>query len=258
MHKVVLVEDSEECRSVVKAALGSEVQLTIAKDIQEAKTILTPTDSTTKDSVEAPDLILLDLCLPDGSGFELANQLRKTPSLQNIPIYLMTETVDLAVKVAAFKLDVEDYLVKPVNPIELKARVQMRLRKVGSKKPSHEILKRGALTLDIPQMKTTLNRQQKVETLDLTSKEFKILLFLAKNEGCVYSRADLVDVVWGKSVHVLPRTVDSHVCGLRRKLKDFSSYIESVPGAGYRFRTDISESSREVFSTQPTRASVKV
>lgn len=233
MQKILLIEDSEECRMVVKQTLSSpQIQVATAANLQEAKTLLFNCSPE-----NAPDLILLDLSLPDGDGFELLDQLQADSNYQKVPVYLMTGNREIASKVAAFRLGAEDYLVKPVNPVELKARIEMRLRKNKTKRNLLETLQKGALTLHVPLMKASIRSAQSEESIEFTAKEFKILLFLAQNEGRVYSRAELVEVIWGKSVHVLDRTVDSHVCSLRRKLGSHSHYIESVPGSGYCFNS---------------------
>lgn len=230
MFKVLLVEDSEECQLLVKKALSkSDVEILPALKLQTAMDLV---KNAANDTIH---LILLDLMLPDGDGIQLLNVLQTHEHLHEVPIFLLTSKEELTSKVTAFSLGAEDYLVKPVDPIELKARVEMRLRKTQQKKKSLEVLKKGDLSLNLSLMKATVIKGEQEEVLDLTSKEFKILSFLAQNEGQVYSRSQLVKKIWGDSVHVLDRTVDSHVCGLRRKLSEHAEYIESIPGAGYRF-----------------------
>lgn len=227
MHRILLIEDSADYRLVVQRALKSPtLEVTAVSGLKEARAAIA--------QAYVPDLILLDLSLPDGDGFELLSELQASDRFRKIPIYLMTGNERISSKVTAFNLGAEDYLIKPVNPAELRARIEMRLRK-ASQQATAETLKRGALTLHIPLLQASLDSGSGAEPLELTAKEFKILLYLAQNEGSVHSRAGLVDAIWGKSVHVLDRTVDSHVCSLRRKLGRHSGYIESVPGEGYRF-----------------------
>jgi len=227
MYKVLLVEDSETCRIVATRALTSpEIELTIAETLAEAKQILNQNVTF--------DLIVLDLILPDGEGLSLFNVTQPVGSATTIPTLLLTNKDDLASKVLAFSLGAEDYLVKPINPVELKARVEMRLRKVGQKKRDMETLRLGGITINIPMMKASVRRNDEECAVELTAKEFKILAFLAQNEGKLFSRDDLMKTIWGDSTHVVSRTIDSHVCGLRKKLKPYSSYIKSIPSAGYK------------------------
>lgn len=229
MHHVLLVEDSEECQLVVRRALSSDaLKVTCCSRLADAKRILSRSDQ------NKIDLILLDLAMPDGDGLGLLDEIQSQGTLQDTPVFLLTSSEDLTLKVTAFAMGAEDYLVKPFNPIELRARVEMRLKKSTSKK-RRELLRKGDLLLRPSLMQTSVLRDGTEKPLDLTSKEFKILAFLATNEGRVYSRSELVKCVWGPTVHVLDRTVDSHICGLRKKLDDLAHYVECIPNAGYRF-----------------------
>lgn len=230
MHHVLLIEDSAECQLIAKRALaGPDIQLHMAPTLKEGKVRLYATDQ------PQVDLILLDLGLPDGDGLSLLDELITERETDQIPVFLLTAKKELTLKVTAFNLGAEDYLVKPMNPIELKARVEMRLRKVASKRSTPTLLRKGDLILNTALLKASIRQGEKERSIDLTTKEFRILSYLAQNENEVYTRAQLVNAIWGESVHVLDRTVDSHICGLRRKLKDHAHYIECVPGAGYRF-----------------------
>lgn len=230
IFKVLLVEDSEECQLLVKKSLSkSKVEITSAFTIAEAHRYI---DSLVSSSI---DLVLLDLALPDGDGLELLKHLHTHEFLSSAPIFLLTSNEDLSSKITAFGFGAEDYLVKPVNPLELKARVEMRLRKTTLNKKNLEMVQKGRLTLDLSVMKASIRMGTHDQTLELTAKEYKILSFLIQNEGTVFSRSELVKNIWGNKIHVLDRTVDSHVCGLRKKLMEYSGCVESVPGAGYRF-----------------------
>lgn len=226
MHQVLLVEDSEECKLMVKMALqGSDIELTCASTEAEATSFLQ------KNSF---DLAVVDIGLPDGNGISLVEKLKSSQSTKNLPVFLLTGNEALETKVEAFNLGVDDYLVKPVNPLELGARMKMRIKKNDGSK---EKLRFGNLVLDLKMLRAKLVREGNEQTMDLTGKEFRILSVLASEEGRVFSRPELVAAVWGKTVHVLDRTVDSHICAIRRKLGEYSDYVESVAGSGYRFRT---------------------
>lgn len=226
MYNVLLVEDSDTCRLVASRALaGLDINLVSAVTLAEAESHIRKGNF---------DLVLLDLVLPDGDGLSLLNALQSDPTAQEMPVLLLTTKDDLASKVSAFSLGADDYLIKPINPIELKARVEMRLRKLVNKKREGRVLKLGGLRLNIPMLKASLLREDNEVSVDLTAKEFKILAFLAQNPDQVFSRAQLMKAIWGNSTHVIDRTVDSHVCGLRKKIRPYSEYIECIPTAGYR------------------------
>lgn len=227
MTKVLLVEDSESCHLLVTRALASDaINLDWVKSIGEAKNFLTERT--------AIDLILLDLLLPDGDGISLLHDLRDSESFRFVPIMLLTGKEDLATKIAAFDLSADDYLVKPIDPRELRARVKMRIRKCQQQNHASEILKRGDLRIDLRLMRVYAGDSQ--IPIELTAKEFKILTILAQRENVIFSRTELIKAVWGSQTHVIERTVDSHVCGVRKKLGEHSYHIENVPGLGYRFR----------------------
>ncbi len=226
MHNVIVVEDSEECQLVVRQALAqSSVNIFSAGSVAKARELFANTKQV--------ELVLLDIGLPDGDGMALLTELQS--KFKDVPVLFMTSRAETTSKIVAFSLGAEDYLVKPVDPFELRARVEMRLRKSQSRKLSESTLKRGQLTLETSLLKATVENLNNGMPLDLTTKEFKILAFLALHEGDVFSRRQLVDAIWGNNVHVLDRTIDSHVCSLRKKLGACGKYVESIPSAGYRF-----------------------
>lgn len=235
MRKVLLVEDSVECQLVVRTAMSRlKVDLVVANTLKEAHEIL---DGPLGEDVE---LVLLDLVLPDGDGLHFLERATRRRSDAPTPsVILLTSRADVAFKVTAFSLGAEDYLVKPIDPLELKARMEVRFRRSDTRERVQDTLRKGDLVLHPSQMKAVVQGAQGAsEELELTTKEFRILTFLADHEGQVYTRKELVRAIWGNKVHVLDRTIDSHVCSLRKKLKDMARYIECVPGAGYRFRTE--------------------
>lgn len=232
-QRVLLVEDSIECQMVVEKALAqSPVELVKASSLAEARRILA---AQTRANFH---LILLDLLLPDGDGLSLLDGQSPEKFSEETPVFLLTSKGELESKLIAFESGVDDYLVKPVSPGELKARVDSRLKKVRHyRQANSSLLHRGPLTLYVPQMKATIRNGAKETDVGLTGKEFKILYFLIRHEGDALTRADLIKEAWGEGIHVLERTVDSHVAGLRRKLGAASAFVHSVPGEGYRFAT---------------------
>jgi two-component system, OmpR family, phosphate regulon response regulator PhoB len=231
-NKVLVIEDSESCRLIASRALRSEqIDVTSVPSMREAQDLLKRTDVFF-------DLILLDFLLPDGDGLGFLDQLSQDPRYANTPVLIWTGREDLATKVSAFSLGAEDFLVKPISPLELRARVEMRLRKLNSKPTTNSatLLDFGDLRLDLSKLNTRVVEAGQEQAVDLTAKEFKILALLAQNPGRIFSRQEIVQEVWGQGTHVVDRTVDSHVCGARKKLGQRGDHIECVAGSGYRFQ----------------------
>lgn len=228
MYRVLLLEDSKECQTVIEKALSApDIQLVKAETIAQAATALKEINF---------DIALLDIVLPDGEGFQIFDQIKKT---MDIPVFFLTSIEEIDTKLAAFESGADDYLVKPVNPLEIRARVIMRLKK--NKQAAGATLQKGDLQVDMTSMKAFMNVNGNPQDLELTGKELKILVNLLKSEGQVQSRSDLVKTIWGEGVHVLSRTIDSHVCSLRKKMGSYGPCIESIPKVGYRFSLDLRE-----------------
>jgi DNA-binding response OmpR family regulator len=230
LKQVLLVEDSEECRLVVQRALANtNFELVGISSYQEALSII-------KARGAQFDLVILEVILADGDGFKILDALRAAGMSYETPVFFLTRESELSSKLTAFSLGADDYLVKPINPIELRARVEVRLKKAG--RTSSDVRIRGDLLINTSLLRASRRANKTFHDLGLTSKEFKILSFLVQNEGQVFSRSELVKVLWDKDVHILDRTIDSHIYGLRKKMGPLSHCIESIAGAGYRFSLD--------------------
>jgi two-component system response regulator ResD len=189
-----------------------------------------------------PDLVLLDVMLPDYSGFELCSRIRSELGvLAQTPIIFLTAKGESIDKLRAFNLGVDDYIVKPFDPNELIARVKAVLRRTqlqaaanaGSPEQERDkLLRIGTLMIDPGQYKVTVSG----ERMDLTPKEIELLYFLASNPGRVYSREDLLGYVWNFDFSGGTRTVDAHVKNLRKKLGASADWaIQTLWGIGYSF-----------------------
>jgi two-component system catabolic regulation response regulator CreB len=238
MADILLVEDSKDCQILVKETLSKVAHVRIATSLQEARIAL---------SRERFDLILLDLSLPDGDGLEFFSQIQsRNADLGEIPVIFLTGKSETAMQVTAFSMGADDYIVKPLRPIEFRARVEAKLKKIAHAKQSETLIVRGDLRIELGTQRASIlasssqgpaGGQGERRELDLTGREFKLLYHLARREGTVFSREELIAAVWGESVHVLDRTVDTHIYTLRKKLGDYSFYIESEVGLGYRLNT---------------------
>jgi two-component system phosphate regulon response regulator PhoB len=233
---VLVVEDSPEVVALVERALAGEVRLRVARSLAEARATI---------RAERLDLILLDISLPDGEGFELCGELRSTPETKDVPVVFLTGRGGIVDKLAAFSLGADDYIVKPFDPLELLVRVRTRLERSRHRDRSDEVLRVGDLEINVASMKVGLVQGGAARPILLTSVQFRLLYHLASHERQVFDRAQLIRAVWNGAV-VCERTVDTHLSNLRRKLGPLADYLESVRGVGYRFCSG--EGSRKVES----------
>jgi len=179
-----------------------------------------------------PDLILLDLMLPNMPGLEVCKILKKEPKTINIPIIILTAKGSETDKVVGLELGADDYITKPFSMRELLARIKTVLKRYGAgEAPPKSILKFPGLEIDADkhEVKTA------GKLIELTAKEFELLQYLAQNKGRAITRERLLDAVWGIEVAIETRTVDVHVKKVREKLGKAGKYIQTLRGVGYKF-----------------------
>jgi DNA-binding response OmpR family regulator len=225
MEKILLVEDAIEYHAIVKSSLGQGYELSFAESTEAGFSRL---------SHHKFDLVLLDIGLPDGNGLSFFAELQHSPALMDIPVIFLTGRSDITDKIAAFSLGAEDYIVKPFDPLEFRARVKAKLKSRSKSREYTERINVGNLCIDKGLMKLFLQQEGQSVDLALTPIEFKLFSCLSKGVGGVFSRKQLLLNVWGSSVDAHDRTVDVHICSLRKKLGKCATQIESVPGEGYR------------------------
>ncbi len=178
-----------------------------------------------------PDLLILDLMLPDADGFEVCKHLRRNEKLADVPIIMLTAKAAETDKVLGLELGADDYVTKPFSPSELVARVKAVLRRKESRKEDVERIDLGGiLSLDLQRHEVTV----KSKKVDLTSTEFRILQILASKKGWVFSREQILDYLWGSEKTVVDRTVDVHIKHLREKLGPAARLIKNIRGVGYK------------------------
>jgi len=178
-----------------------------------------------------PDLVVLDLMLPDISGTEICRWVRSEPELSDVPIIMLTAKADEIDRVVGFELGADDYVTKPFSPRELVLRVGAVLRRRQGSDAESTQLQYGALRIDSNRHRCFVESEE----VQLTSKEFDLLHCLMSRPGRVMTRDTLLDRVWGRDVTVTSRTIDTHLKRLREKLGAAGSYLETVRGVGYRF-----------------------
>lgn len=184
-----------------------------------------------------PNLILLDLMLPEASGLDLCRSIKSDPTTKHIPVMLVTAKGEEIDRVVGFELGADDYVVKPYSTRELLLRMQVILRRTQTESaelPEVETPRTsrfGKLTIDREAYRVWVADQE----VTLTALEFRLLCMLFDRKNRVQSRSTLLDEVWGASEDMATRTVDTHVKRLREKLNEAGDYIETVRGVGYRF-----------------------
>jgi two-component system response regulator RegX3 len=220
---ILLVEDEASIREPLGEILRSEgfetlVASTAGEAVEQAR--------------NDPDLVLLDVMLPDGSGLDVCRELRRR---SQVPIIMLTARGEEADRVVGLELGADDYVVKPFSGRELVARVRAVLRRVAApESPDERPLEVGPVRLEPARREVTLE----AERLELSRKEFDLLHLLMRNAGSVVTRERLIDEVWDTNWFGSTKTLDVHVSGIRRKLRDDPSrprFIHTVRGVGFRF-----------------------
>ena len=177
-----------------------------------------------------PDLIILDLMLPDISGLDVCKKIKNNPVSEKTPILMLTAKGEEVDRILGFELGADDYLVKPFSLRELTLRVAALLKR-NVPVESDENIKLGDLNIDLAAHRVFIETSE----VTLTAKEFDLLVHFARHNGRVQTRDYLLEQIWGYSSDVTTRTVDTHIKRLRSKIGSFGTYIETVRSIGYRF-----------------------
>jgi len=183
-----------------------------------------------------PELIILDLMLPEVDGIEICRMLKSDAATKHIPIVMLTAKGEEADVVIGLQMGADDYIPKPFSPKVLVARIKAIIRRMAdlslSAASADDVRNFGGLNIDLLKHKISY----KGHTVKLTSIEFDIVEFLSRSPGRVWSREQILDNVWKEGKFIIDRAIDVHVRGLRKKLGVAEDYIETVRGVGYRFK----------------------
>jgi two-component system alkaline phosphatase synthesis response regulator PhoP len=226
--RVLVVEDERDVAELIRYNLGKEgydvvVAPTGADALEEARAI-------------RPDVVLLDIMVPQLNGWEVCRRLKHDAETRSIPVIMVTGRVEEGDKVLGFEMGADDYVTKPFSPRELLARIRAVARRGHAAAIEKKVLvKIGELEIDRYRFEVRL----KGRPVELTPKEFELLAILAGAPGRVFGREELLDAVWGRDGFVEPRTVDVHLARLRAKFTAARlppPAIETVRGVGYRFK----------------------
>jgi two-component system phosphate regulon response regulator PhoB len=180
----------------------------------------------------APDLVLLDLMLPDIPGTEVCRQLRASDRTRTVPVIMLTARGEELDRVVGFEVGADDYVTKPFSVRELMLRVRAILRRLGGPMEETPRLQNGELEIDVSSHRVWVRGEE----VRLTALEFRLLSTMLSRAGRVQTRDTLLSDVWGMHAGLTTRTVDTHVTRLRKKLGEVGNYIETLRGVGYRFR----------------------
>jgi two-component system phosphate regulon response regulator PhoB len=229
MEKILVIEDDKDIAELVEFNLKAEnFRVEVCHNGREGLQ---------RAQKGPPDLILLDLMLPDLNGLEICKELKRDNRTKHVPIMMVTAKGAEVDRVVGFELGADDYLTKPFSTRELALRVKAILRRVQGKgqEPPGEVAF-GILSLDPAKYEVKVKGQ----ATKLTALEFKLLKYLFDMKGRVATRDMLLDRVWGYDSELNTRTVDTHIKRLREKLGEAGKYIETLRGLGYRFVDTVS------------------
>ena len=225
---VLVVED--------EADVAEMLRYNLAKEGYEVRLAATGTDALRQAREMRPDVILLDIMVPQLNGWEICRRLKQDRDTHAIPVVMVTGRVEEGDKVLGFEMGADDYVSKPFSPRELVARVRAVTRRSRPpEEPANQPVRAGDLQIDRQRFEVKM----KGRLVELTRKEFDLLSALVRSPGRVFGREELLDLVWGQDGFVEPRTVDVHVARLRAKFiaaRAPEPGIETVRGVGYRFR----------------------
>ena len=226
MSKILLVDDEVDILEFLKYNLELEkFEVLVSSNGKDALNKIS----------QNPDLIVLDIMMPEMDGFELYQKIKSDKNYQDIPIIFLTAKSGETDEIKGLNLGASDYIQKPISPKKLVARIKSNLRKSvqsENKKSSNENLKIGPLEIDVEKFVVKIDNKNKF----FPRKEFQLLYFLASNPGKVMKRETLLKEIWGNDVYVIDRTIDVHIRKVREKLGKHSELIETIKGVGYKFK----------------------
>lgn len=227
--KIFIVEDERDILELIRMQLNSAGFT--AKGFETALPMLNLL------KIEHPDLLILDLMLPDIDGMEVCRQLKNDKATQKIPILMLMARTDLEDKIKGLEYGADDYITKPFETRELIARIKAILRRSDWESDKNVLSITENFIIDFNRYEVWVQGKR----LDLTLTEFKILQLLTKRPGWVYNRSQILDYLWGNDKIVIERTIDVHIRNLREKLGNYAYLIKNIRGVGYQFLSEIED-----------------
>lgn len=229
--KILVVDDEKDIVDIIRYNLEKEGEfdVLIALDGKEAMNIA---------ETEKPDLILLDIMMPEMNGFDVCKQLKTYAPTSRIPVIFLTAKENEIDEIIGLEIGADDYIQKPISPRKIIARIKSVIRRINAEAEkfvaTSEYIKFKNLEIDTVSHTVKINNEE----IFFPKKEFQLLHFLLSNRGRVLSRDVLLNEIWGENIYVVDRTIDVHIAKIREKLGDYSSYIDTIKGLGYRFNND--------------------
>lgn len=227
--KVLVVDDEKDIVDLIKYNLEKENEfiVTTAYDGKQALELA---------SSDKPDLILLDIMMPELNGFDVCKKLKSDNSTSKIPVVFLTAKENEIDEIVGLELGADDYIQKPISPRKVIARIKSVIRRTNMEQNSmpayQEVIKYKNIEVD----SNTHTVRISSKDVFFPKKEFQLLHFLLSNRGRVFSREVLLNQIWGENIYVIDRTIDVHIAKVREKLGEYSDYIETIKGLGYRFK----------------------
>jgi len=227
--KILVVDDEKDIVDILKYSLEKEQEFTVFTAYNGKEAL--------EQMENHPDLVLLDIMMPEINGFEVCKQLKQNPITAKIPVIFLTAKENEIDEILGLELGADDYIHKPLSPRKVIARIKSVIRRSNlelEKKPSkqEEVIKFKNLEVDAVTHSVKIDKKE----VFFPKKEFQLLHFLIANRGRVFSREILLNQIWGENIYVVDRTVDVHVAKVREKLGEYNEYIETIKGLGYRFK----------------------
>ncbi len=226
--KILVVDDEKDIVDILKYNLEreNEFEVLTANNGKEALAL----------AEIGPDIIILDIMMPELNGFEVCKQLKNNPATSKIPVIFLTAKENEIDEILGLEIGADDYISKPISPRKVLARIKSVIRRSQNEKQiqtiSDDNIRFKNLEIDTASHSVKLKDRE----IFFPKKEFQLLHFLLSNRGKVYSREILLNRIWGENIYVVDRTVDVHVAKVREKLGDYAEYIETIKGLGYRFK----------------------
>lgn len=230
-NKILVVDDEKDIVDIIKYNLEQEGEF-------EVLTASNGKDALGLSETEKPDLILLDIMMPEMNGFDVCKQLKTYTPTSKIPVIFLTAKENEIDEIIGLEIGADDYIQKPISPRKIIARIKSVIRRVNAETEkfvaTNEYIKFKDLEVDTVSHTVKINN----EDIFFPKKEFQLLHFLLSNRGKVLSREVLLNEIWGENIYVVDRTIDVHIAKVREKLGDYARYIDTIKGLGYRFNND--------------------
>jgi len=222
MEKILIIEDNKDYQFLIQSSLGNEFRVICADTGRQGVELARE---------HRPDLILLDISLGEVDGFEICHLLKGQKETSNTPIIFLSSRNDSHSKVMGFDLGADDYISKPFEAEELKARIRVRIRQNNARREGLASFEINGLKIDFLGHRVFIEEKE----IAFSALEFKLLSYFVRNPDRVLSRERILNNVWGVDTFVTDRVVDSHIRSIRKKLGGYKDHIESIYGEGYRF-----------------------